>query len=257
VALTWADTPQRAATTRCYASSMQIAHRDLAVIRLVGRFQQLTSAQISTAIFHEKRSKTSSTNVLRRLVRDRYLAHLNRPLPGGPQGGRGQYVYQIGPEGWKLFSRSRWRPSSSVNFHSLAIGDVYMQALQIERAGHGSISSYLTEPESHVVIARQDLRPDLHLELEVPGRGVLSLYIEVDLATERQKQLREKMERYYQAWKHTDADSFPLIVFLAPDEYRRAEIRRIVGAGGEEWTALFHVELQSDFAAYLDRTING
>jgi hypothetical protein len=129
--------------------------------------------------------------------------------------------------------------------------------LQFERAGHGSIRSYLTEPESHEVIAGQDLRPDLHLEIAVPNKGVLARYVEVDLATERQKQLRDMMERYYQAWRHGENDDFPVIVFLVPNEYRRSEIRRIVSSGGDEWTALFHVELQEDFAGYLERTISG
>ncbi len=255
--LTWDDARPPTATRRMYAMNMQIAERDLAIIRLVGRFGQLSSAQIRTIVFHEKRSLTSSNQVLRRLTRDRYLARIRRRLVGGSQGGAGQHAYQIGPEGWRLFSRSRWSPSQAVNFHSLTIGDAYIQALQIERTGHGAIRSHLTEPESHTVIAGQDLRPDLHLEIDVPGRGVLALYIEVDLATERQKQLREKMERYHQAWKHTEADTFPLIVFLVPDEYRRQEVRRIVNGGGEEWTALFHVQLQADFESYLYKTING
>lgn len=250
--LTWADTRTRAATTHVYASSMQIAARDLAIIRLVGRFNQLTAGQIAAIVFYENSSKTASTRVLARLTKDRYIARINRRLPGGSKGGSPQYVYQIGPEGWRLFSRSRWSPSSAVNFHSLAIGDAYVQALQVERQGLGAISSVTTEPESHTVIANQDLRPDLHIDFDVPAlRASISLYIEVDLATERQKQLKEKMERYYQAWKHTEDSTFPLIVFLAPDDYRRQEIRRIVNSGGEDWAALFHVELQEEFADYL------
>jgi hypothetical protein len=245
-----------AGTKRYYASTMKIATRDLAIIRLVGRFQQATAAQIAETIFHENASRTAQTRVLARLTKDKYLARINRRLPGGPKGGSPMYVYQLGPEGWRLFTRKRWPGLYAVNYHSLAIMDAYLSVLRLERMGLGTISSYLTEPESHVVMAGQDLRPDLHVEFEVPGRGTLALFIEVDLSTERRKQLTEKMERYYQAWKHTDAETFPLIVFLVPDDYRRQEIGRIVKAGGEEWPDLFHVHELDNFSDYLYKVVN-
>jgi hypothetical protein len=235
---------------------MQIATRDLAIIRLVGRFNQATAAQIAHAILYENSSKTVKTRVLARLTKDKYLARINRRLPGGPKGGSPQYVYQLGPEGWRLFTRRRWPGLLAVNYHSLAIMDAYLSVLRLERQGLGTISSYLTEPESHTVIAGQDLRPDLHIEFDVPGRGTLGLYIEVDLSTERRKQLMEKMERYYQAWKHAEVESFPLIVFLVPDDYRKQEIGRIVKAGGEEWPELFHVQEMEKFSDYLYKVVN-
>lgn len=246
----------RTVTKLPYASSMQIAARDLAIIRLVGRFNQATAAQIAETIFHENASKTAQTRVLARLTKDKFLARINRRLPGGPKGGSPMYVYQLGPEGWRLFTRKRWPGLYAVNYHSLAIVDAYLSVLRLERLELGTISSYLTEPESHVVMAGQDLRPDLHVEFEVPGKGTLALYIEVDLATERRKQLTEKMARYYQAWKHTDAETFPLIVFLVPDDYRKQEIGRIVKAGGEDWPALFHVQELDKFSDYLYKVVN-
>ncbi|MDQ0825389.1 hypothetical protein QFZ60_001562 [Arthrobacter sp. B2I5] len=255
MALTSHNTGLRAATKRPYASSMQIASRDLAIIRLVGRFNQASATQIAAVNFYENASKTVQTRVLARLTKDKYLARINRRLPGGPKGGSPQYVYQLGPEGWRLFTRKRWPGLYAVNYHSLAIMDAYLSVLNLERQGLGTISSYLTEPETHSVIAGQDLRPDLHIEFAVEGKGTLGLYIEVDLATERRKQLTEKMERYFQAWKHAELESFPLIVFLVPDEYRRAEVQRIVNGGGEEWVQLFHVHVQDKFEDYLCKLI--
>ena len=51
----------------------------------------------------------------------------------------------------------------------------------------------------------------------------MTLWVEADLATERQKQLADKMSRYYYAWQHSDEtelEAFPLVLFLVPDDMR-------------------------------------
>ena len=121
------------ATKRWYAYSMQIMARDLEVIRLVGNFSQLTSTHISMVIFGELASKTPAKRVLARLTRDKYLHRLNRRLPGGSKGGSPLFVYTLGPEAWKLYTRSTWRPMTSVNYHTLAIADAYVLSWILNR----------------------------------------------------------------------------------------------------------------------------
>lgn len=76
------------------------------------------------------------------------------------------------------------------------------------------------------------MRPDLFLELGlVEARQRVVLWVEVDLGTERQKQIAEKVERYRYAYHHAGEfplDVFPSVMFLATDDERVRELTQIL-----------------------------
>jgi hypothetical protein len=248
---------------------MKMVARDLDVIRLVGSFSMLTAGQIDAILFADNASRTPATRVLKRLTDDKMLARITRRVPGGAQGGSPQYVYQLGPEGWRLFSRSRWRPRVAVDYHALAIGDAYVALLRSQEEHQLEVTQVTTEPETHTLIGGADLRPDLFLEVRdhLMGR-THHLWLEVDLSTERPKQLSEMLYRYKRAWEESgifyeinDQGAevevkrgrvpFPRVVFLVPNEPRRKVLTGLIRSLPAEEQELFTVYVHESFPQAL------
>lgn len=236
---------------------MDIDLRDLQIVTLVARFGQLSSLHIQKLVFSDLQSHTPAARSLNRLVERKYLSRIERRIVGGKQGGSGQYVYQVGLEGHRLFSEGRWIPARAINYHSLAIANCYVMLVQLEREGLLKITAYQTEPDCHVAIGRFLLKPDLYVELERPGgASAVRFMFEIDMGTQGQRQITEKLVRYWGAYSAAEGDVFPsnqLVVFLAVDERRAEELRWILSKGAEEQRTLFRVQtLQS-----LERQLRG
>ena len=234
---------------------MFMTDRDRRIVLAVGRFGQLKTGHVRS-LFFDALSSTPSDRALLRLTKRRYLARIERPLAGGNKGGSGQYVYQLGSEGWKLCRReTRYWPYRAVNAHMLAIADVFVSLKTLEAEGRYQVSGFATEPDTWMTVAGADLRPDLHVELvDSELRRSLDWWLEVDMGTERQKQLSDKMSRYYHAWQYSTEDdmfSFPRTVFLVPDDERVKELRWLISRLPEEARILFDVKLMSEFPKAL------
>lgn len=206
--------------------------------------------------FADLASATPLYRALDRLVTRKYLARIERRMVGGNGAGSGQYVYQLGSAGWAFCRREgRYWPYRTVNYHTLAIADVYVELLHWERDGRIRIDGFATEPDSWLNVAGADLRPDLYVDVaEIIKRRNIALWIEVDMGTERQKAVKDKLARYRHAWHHADEKTlpvFPLVLFIAPDDVRARELRWIVEHGDEEAQRLFFVSTASQFAALL------
>ena len=159
MAVTSADGLQAPATKRRYAIAMQLAARDLLIVRLVATFSQLTSAHVDALVFNDLASRTPCQRALRRLVRDRLLSRITRRLPGGAKGGSPQYVYQLGADGWHLFNRGKYRPMRAVNYHTLAVADTYVQAVRAQQQGELTVTAFDTDVR--ILAAGVEIRPDL------------------------------------------------------------------------------------------------
>lgn len=216
--------------------------RDRAVVELVGRFHQLTAAQIGSALFASNASKTPLDRVLRRLVERRYLVRLGR-LVGGDRGGSQQFVYQLGRSGWRLLDRAGtyWQPRA-INPHTLAIADCFGRMLDAERAGSLTLVGFMPEPACHVVVDGVTLTPDAIVEVGFRAQRLkLSCFLEVDLGSEHRAVIREKCTRYWRAYQRWQEAVFPYIVFVVPDDMRQATIEQVVAAGPDEAQPLFVV----------------
>jgi hypothetical protein len=219
-----------------------LSARDLAVIELVGTFRQLTAEHIRVALFPELASRTPLDRTLKRLVEGGYLGRLRR-LVGGEGGGSGQYIYQLGRQGWSLLKRHGhyWAPRA-VNLHSLAIADCYVILREAERAGGLRLLTFTTEPECHVAVGPVTLTPDAYVEVIDERNGLkFAYFLEVDRGTERVEKIKDKCVRYWQAFQLWDQEFFPQVLFVVPDQHRVAKIGQIINAGPEAAKPLFHV----------------
>lgn len=219
-----------------------VRHRH--IIQLVSQFGQLTSAHITALIFKESRSRTSVDRALRRLVADGYLSRVERRIAGGAHGGSGLYVYQLGPAGHALHSEGRYRPARAVNFHSLAIADTYLAIDRLASDGLLSIKGYSTEPDCWQVIANNELKPDLYVELQRSDGSQAKYWLEVDMGTEGQRQVKDKLNRYWNAYNAVNSEEWPvwpLVVWVAVDDIRARELEWTLGQGSDAAKALFRI----------------
>lgn len=234
---------------------MWTVDRDRQIVQSVARFGQLATAHIASLHFAEAKSHTNMKLALQRLVNQKHLARIERRLVGGSGAGSGQYVYQLGSAGWRASGREgRYWPYRAVNYHTLAIADVYSELLSLQREGRIEIQGFTTEPESWTHIAGVDLRPDLFIEVEQKWNTQrLALWIEVDMGTERQKQIKEKLASYWHAYENAPESMsvFPRVLFLAPDDHRAKELRYIVEQGNEDAQALFFISTMASFTGVL------
>jgi hypothetical protein len=238
---------------------MLVSTRDAQIIEAISQFGQLAADHVNALFFDRNTTNVPCNRVLGRLVRDKYLATVERRLVGGSGGGSGQYCYQLGSKGWQFVRREgRYWPYRSVSMHMLEIADAYVSLVQAERAGDFHIFDYDTEPNTRVVIAGSDLRPDFYFHAAIPSsESQVTVWLEVDRGTERRPQLKEKIDRYVHAHNHAtyeDIETFPMIMFLVPDSDRIKEIERLIkavpGVVGDD-KPIFLVHLQETFPASL------
>jgi hypothetical protein len=111
----------------------------------------------------------------------------------------------------------------------------------LELAGSVEIAGFSAEPECWVKIGASSLQPDLYVDFNKPS---VKLWLEVDMATEGQKQIKDKLQRYWMAFNDADDSEwpeFPLVMFVAVDDERAKELRWLIDSGLEEAQALFRV----------------
>jgi hypothetical protein len=222
---------------------VNIDQRDLTIIQLLNRFGMLSSAHIRELVFFDLKSSTSYDRTIKRLLSSRYIARVERRLVGGQRGGSGVFCYCLGAEGWRLCSREgRYQLPRSINYHSLAIADVYVTLRRLERDGKLQIAGYLCEPVCHVTIDKYKLTPDLFVELRLLSGQTVRRMVEVDQGSEGQRQLTEKLERYAGAYQKADETTWPphqLVLWIAPDDHRLQELAWLIGRMDENDRHLF------------------
>jgi hypothetical protein len=130
----------------------------------------------------------------------------------------------------------RYWPYRAVNEHALRLADAYVTLLAAERADLLKILGF--EPEKNV----GDARADIWLELGLIAQQVKVMYcLEIDLGTERASRIADKCAAYWRAFNTSDADTFPFVVFVVPDKWRRDEITKLIEKFDDERRALFRV----------------
>lgn len=225
--------------------------RDRQIVLSVAAWKQVSAGHLRSLHFHELASQTPLDRALKRLVDRKYLARIERRMVGGTGAGSGQYVYQLGRAGWALAGKEKnYWPFRSVDYHTLAIVDVFTELLDYERRGRIAIRGHVSEPETLRTIGGVELRPDLFVEVDdlLNGRTI-TLWVEVDMGTERMSIIRKKLADYWHAYQHSD-DSlkvFPQILFIAPDDDRAKQLRFTIEQGPQEAQALFMVSKLNEF----------
>lgn len=228
-----------------HPSARDISPRDLLVVRCVARFKQLTAKQIRSLVFTTD-SRAPSDRALVRLTNLQYLHRIERRLVGGSRGGSGQFVYELGRRGFYLFYNAPYRPSRNISFHTLAIADTFLRVRELERDGQFKIEGASMEPDCWRSVGGVELRPDLSVHLTRSDLAPFKLWIEVDLGTEAQRQLRGKLEAYWRAFdRFSEADDdwpvFPLVIWVAVDDERQTELKWLISQFKPEQQRLFRV----------------
>lgn len=217
----------------CHTHTMHVPPPERLVLELLDQFRQLTTSQLRSLAFPDAASRTTCDRVLARMLTAGYVDRVTqRRLIGSGQSGSGEYIWQLGSQGHRLVGRDgRWR-TRAISYHTLAISDVAVRLRAAERAGEVVVRSIDTEPDCWVTVQSIDLRPDLSVELERPGTGArLAVFIEVDLGTERQSRITEKLTRYMDAYQRATRGDMPelrRIVFVSETQARADEIAWLV-----------------------------
>lgn len=180
------------------SDALDLSGRDRLVVQLIARFKQASSRQVHELLFPGV-SYTPADRTLKRLTQAGYLTRIERRTVGGSRGGSGQYVYGLGRRGFYMHYDGRFSPPRSVNYHALAVLDSYIIIRRLEQAGRHSVLGFSTEPDCWMRVGGDELKPDLYVELKRPA-GDLRLWLEVDMATEGQRQIRDKLDRYWRAY---------------------------------------------------------
>jgi hypothetical protein len=229
-------------TTTYRPPSIELPDRDRRIVQLVARYGQASSKQIKQLLFHDV-SNAPLERALRRLVSSQHLIRIERRIVGGARGGSGQFVYALGRRGFFMYFTGRFTSARTIRYHSLAIVDCVVTLKQAERAGRLSIVRLSSEPDCWVTVGRDELKPDLYVEL-VRGDRRSRIWFEVDLGTENQGQLRGKLERYRRAYEASDDKTwpvYPLVLWVAIDAERETELKWIISGMREDARPLFHV----------------
>jgi hypothetical protein len=208
-----------------------LSPRDRAVVELVGRFGQLASGHIRALLFPTT-SMTPCDRALKRLLERGYLARLPLRIVGGVGGGASQYVYQLGRRGWRMLERSGtyWQ-ARAVNVHSLAIADCFVALKWAERGGGVEVLTFEVEHEARREVGGVQLTPDAYARVGILSpRRLLSLWLEIDMATERASQILEKCGRYWRAYELWDGAVYPRVLFVAPDDARERQLSRFLAS---------------------------
>jgi hypothetical protein len=236
----------------------ELTERDLAILATLHRIRMATAMQLERLHFAGDSSRTRRRS-LARLVDRRLLAQLDRRI-GGVRAGSAGHVYALGTAGQRLTNGTAvagrrvqrpWTPGASFVAHTLAVSDLYVRLVERERERAIAVRAFVTEPMcwrsfhgrggAHLV-----LKPDAFVHLRVNGHED-RWFVEVDRGTEAPNTLARKCSLYRAYWssggEQTATGVFPRVLFLVPDEARRAVVRAVFGAQPSESQLLFAVAL--------------
>ena len=219
------------------------------VIVTLHRVRVATGRQMERTCFPDV-TRRQVRAVLASLVDRRLLARLPRVV-GGVRAGSAGYVYTLDVAGQRVMrpdhgrAHRPWPVSMSFLAHSLAVTELYVGLVEAERAGRLRLVSFVTEPACWRSFhgpggARTILKPDAALVARL-GRFEDWWFVEVDRGTESRPTLARKFDLYRAFWQsgmeQTRIGVFPRVLWLVPDEQRRAALVEIVGRQpGEAWT---------------------
>ena len=226
---------------------MLLSDLDLLILKTIGQLKYARTKHIQNLFFAGRditaKSAISITSYhLKRLEKKGLIQHALERV-GGEDGKSLCYVWHLTEPGFRLLNlgevssgeirRQRFpEPSAMTLRHTLAVADAYVR---ISTLGKGvkalSVLFLAVEPEcwkSYEKYGKSySLRPDLHLILK-NGKFYDHWFIEIDLGTESMTKIVTKCKRYYDYYytgkEQAENGTFPIILWVVPDEKRKAKI---------------------------------
>jgi hypothetical protein len=261
-------------TTRSggYVGAVKLEHvreslgeRDWAITWDVARLRLISGRQLERLHFADLAEASRGVvrrRVLGRLVKARVLATLERRI-GGVRAGSSGLVYALDIAGKRLLSgggrASRpGLPGERYVRHVLAVGQLYVDLVELSRAGRLILDQFDAEtaswwPDGH----GGRLKPDAHV-LVASGDYSDHWWIEVDLATEHGPVLKRKLVTYFDFYHQGElgpGEVMPWVLVSVPDAKRYSEIDRLIHQLPLQARELFTVVLHNDAAGAIMRKL--
>ena len=231
-----------------------LSARDWTVLATLGRVRMATTGQLIRLCYlgiTQRRAQQSLASLVSRGV----LARLSRPV-GGVRSGSAGYVYVLDVAGKRLLHpdqrvlRRSDDPGGRFLAHSLAVTELYVRLVEADRTTDLELGDFVGEPACWRPYAsaygRAVLKPDALL-ITRQDKYEDRWFIEVDRATEGRTVIAGKCELYRHYWQTGTEQArygvFPRVLWLVPDEHRKAAIVDVLGRQPEISWPLFTVAL--------------
>lgn len=235
----------------------RLSERDEAILTNVAEYRLLCTRQVEALHFPPTSFSSAlsaarcARRVLARLNRDRLLVRLERRV-GGVRAGSAGFIHALGPVGHRLLAidgpRPRLRePSQPFVAHTLAVSQLVVDLMLVERSGRVRIIERQAEPECWRLLpghGRAMLRPDLFLAIAA-GDVELRWFVEVDRGTAHLPTLLRKCglyETYYRSGvEQATHGVFPRVLWIVPTSARLSRLTDAIAEERELTNALFSV----------------
>jgi Replication-relaxation len=219
----------------------ELSSRDRQVVELVGRLTQASSAHLRSLLF-DSVSRVSLDRSLKRLTASQYLVKIGKRAVGA-KGGTPPAVYRIGARGhWLLGREGRYRATIGINNHALRVSDLFTELVLLDRQG---IIKLLPDTTLEYPVGHS--RADMYVDVALPAIGKRRRYfVEVQLSS-RADIITKKIEAYWDAYSTSNAQTWPVVVFITWDEFHRYRIKQRMPKRQE----LFKVLLIDEFISVL------
>lgn len=201
---------QRVGIPYTIAIAEQLTPRDWDILASLDRCRLATGKQLQRLHFANltgNSPRVVRTRVLRRLVRMRVISKAERPPIG--RNGRSSPLYQLDTAGITLLrlredpkgvqrrvDRRPRLPSDRFIAHMLTVTELYVQAVEADRAERFTLKAFAAEPAAWWrTTDGTTLKPDAYLRAE-HGDVNDRWWIEADLGTESIPAVKAKLDRY-------------------------------------------------------------
>ncbi len=257
--------PARARSLRA-----RLTERDRAILRTLADFRLMTGRQLQQLYVSSSNPVTAARRtraVLRRLSELRAVVRLERRI-GGIQAGSEGHVYGLSGLGHAVLAldnavsvrgRTVWETKPAFQDHLLAISQLYVELVELQRRGAAELLGFETEPTAWRQFAgpsgeRLPVKPDAFVALGV-GEFEQRAFIEMDCGTESLPTVQRKCRRYLDYWRSGSEQRrhgvFPRVWWLVHSERRRQRLTDVVAAHAPEERVLFAVALAAEVAGLL------
>lgn len=242
----------------------ELSPREWAVLSDLARVRLLTGRQVQRLHLQEGSPLTQArrTRSLLQRMNDLGLLHRLERRIGGVSAGSASFIYGLAPMGQRLTTgqgpaggrrvRRPWEPGRYFINHVLAVSELYVQLREKEATRELEVLAFDAEPAcwrawTGLGGEQRLLKPDAFVSVAA-GDYEHRSFVEVDLSTESTNVLRRKALVYVDYWQSGAEQQrhgvFPKVVWLVPDERRRAQLVDVLSRLPAETWLLFAVALQ-------------
>ncbi len=245
------------------ALEKKLSERDFVMLKTLREYRYMATHHFRRLYFTESASELAAirtTNYALAKLRDYGLIAPFARRIGGIRAGSGMHVWAMSPGGARLLAicernedvprKRSHEPSLAFLEHTLAVSEVFVRLREMTGAGRSSLLAATNEPgcwRSYFGAggAVKTLKPDM-FAVTASGEYEDNWLLELDRNTESPSTVLKKCKQYIAYYK-TGVEQrkygvFPCVVWIVPDQKRRAALERHIRKGiSEKESKLFLV----------------